>query len=734
MMQLSFIFFFMSGFAALVYQLVWQRALFTIFGTNIESVTTVVAAFMLGLGLGSLAGGRLSRASGVRLLVVFAAVEFATGAFGLLSLGLFDAAARLTLDLSGASTFIAAFALVAAPTVLMGSTLPLLVTFFVRRQGNVGRAVSVLYAVNTLGAAAACVAMALWLFRDLHMAGAVRLAAALNIAVGVGALILAARLGPEPPLPAAQPAAGGSLGRRLWAAAGLLALTGFGALSYEIVWARTYAVASGGRAIGFALMLGFYLAGIGLGAFAARLACRDDAGGIASWKPTAVPLFVLAANLIAFLTVPAIAVAVRLGWPWPATLLFVAFGATLLGAVLPLVSHYALPPDERVGSRLGVLYLANILGSVAGSLTTGFVMMDVIGIRGISVSLLVLGLAVSGALAVLGGGRARKLVVVAVLPALALSIGLSGILFDRLYERLNRVLWAASAGQFAEVVETRSGVIAATRDGKVFGNGAYDGGFNTDPINDTNGILRPYLMSAFHPAPSEVLMIGLGSGSWARVVAANPAVRRLTVIEINPGYLELIRRHRQVAPLLNDPKVAIVIDDGRRWLNRHPDRKFDFIISNISWSWRAYVTNLLSVEYLQLIRAHLDDGGVYFFNATGSARAHKTAATVFPHAYRVLTMMAVSDKPMTIDAGRWRAVLAGTAIGGRLMDGGDGDARARLQRLFGFFDDRIGWNPADTWRHGYETRGDVLDRTRAVAPITDDNMGDEWGRPGGSGR
>src|SRR3984885_15858719 len=82
--------FFFSGFPALIYQLTWQRALFRIFGVNIESVTIVVTAFMLGLGLGSLAGGFLSKRRGIPLLPLLAGIELATGAFGLAPLNIFD--------------------------------------------------------------------------------------------------------------------------------------------------------------------------------------------------------------------------------------------------------------------------------------------------------------------------------------------------------------------------------------------------------------------------------------------------------------------------------------------------------------------------------------------------------------------------------------------------------------------------------------------------------------------
>jgi len=175
--------FFLSGFAALLYQLVWQRALFAIYGINIESVTMVVTAFMLGLGLGSLAGGALSKDPKRPVLVLFSIVEAGIGTFGLLSLGLFRAVGSATLGLSPAMTACVTFALVLVPTMLMGGTLPLLVAHDVRASGNVGRSVGMLYFVNTLGSALASLAAAVFLMGALGQAGTVHVAAALNFTV-----------------------------------------------------------------------------------------------------------------------------------------------------------------------------------------------------------------------------------------------------------------------------------------------------------------------------------------------------------------------------------------------------------------------------------------------------------------------------------------------------------------------------------------------------------------------
>ncbi|HXW72922.1 MAG TPA: hypothetical protein VEK34_16120, partial [Methylocella sp.] len=150
------ILFFVSGFPALIYQLTWQRTLFRIFGVNIESVTIVVTAFMLGLGLGSLLGGLLSKRQGIPVLPLLAVIEVLTGAFGLVSLDIFDEVGALTLGLALPLTAAVALGLVIVPTLLMGATLPILVGYLVRWSANVGDSVGTLYYVNTLGAGAAC--------------------------------------------------------------------------------------------------------------------------------------------------------------------------------------------------------------------------------------------------------------------------------------------------------------------------------------------------------------------------------------------------------------------------------------------------------------------------------------------------------------------------------------------------------------------------------------------------
>jgi len=188
--RILFLLFASSGFAALVYQVVWQRSLFAIYGINIEAVTVVVTAFMLGLGLGSLLGGAVSKNPDRPALLTFAAIEVSIGIFGFASLALFHVVGTATLHLSAPGIAAVTFLLVLIPTLLMGATLPLLVAHKVRQSGNVGVSVGTLYCINTLGSALACFATVMWLMPLLGQSLSVFAAGAANVTVGLGAVAL----------------------------------------------------------------------------------------------------------------------------------------------------------------------------------------------------------------------------------------------------------------------------------------------------------------------------------------------------------------------------------------------------------------------------------------------------------------------------------------------------------------------------------------------------------------
>jgi spermidine synthase len=203
-------------------------------------------------------------------------------------------------------------------------------------------------------------------------------------------------------------------------------------------------------------------------------------------------------------------------------------------------------------------------------------------------------------------------------------------LFQNIFEKL---LFKTdySGNSFRYVIQNKSGVIVADEDINgdiVYGGGMYDGRFNTSLVNNTNGIDRAYMFAALKPGVENVLEIGLSSGSWARVLANHAGVKSLDIVEINPGYLELISKYPENKDVLNEEKVHIHIDDGRRWVTR-TDKKFDFILMNTTYYWRNQINNLVSCEFLNICKKHLKEGGVMYYNTTHSPDIPYTTAYVF---------------------------------------------------------------------------------------------------------
>ncbi|WP_224361222.1 hypothetical protein [Hyalangium versicolor] len=176
--------FFLSGMAALVYQVTWQRVLFASFGVNIESVTLVVTIFMFGLGVGSMLGGVLSKRYPDALPRLFLLCEVVVGAFGIISIPLIHATGALMVHSSLPVIALAISVLLAVPTLMMGATLPILVAYLNQHFQHVGRTVGLLYFVNTLGSAASSYLTASVLFVLGGQQSAVLCAAALNLTVG----------------------------------------------------------------------------------------------------------------------------------------------------------------------------------------------------------------------------------------------------------------------------------------------------------------------------------------------------------------------------------------------------------------------------------------------------------------------------------------------------------------------------------------------------------------------
>lgn len=734
-----YVLFFISGIPAILYQIVWQRALFSLYGINIESVTIVVSAFMLGLGLGSLLGGVLSRKRSLSPVLLFASAEIGTAIFALRSLPLFRVVAEHTRSAPVWLIGVISFLLVVFPTILMGSTLPLLIEQLVRSSKKVGSAVAALYFANTLGSGGGCIVVVPLLMSKFGQTGTIRCAALMNATVGIVALIKLLGTLRQSGVPVFEglvrkqrtedEADANDALMPFTLALICSAFFGFAALSYEIIWYRLLAFALVDTASTFSSLLGSYLIGIAFGSHLAekyveRHSIKDSIGTIA--------LVILASSVVSFSISPIAAMALKVTsissqGTLLATFIFlllICHATILFGALFPLLAHASVSL-RNAGARSSYLYAANIAGSTLGVLLTGFVLMDRLSLFQIGSVLLLGGVAcaLSVFLASESRSRGRRSLFLIYCCIGIIAVIASRSVFAQMYDRLLfKDLYPEM--HFSEVIERRSGTVAVTPDGTVFGDGIYDGRFNTDLFNESNIIFRPYTISAFHANPANVLMIGLGSGSWAQVVANDPEVQNLTVVEINPAYSETIAKHPATSSLLHNPKVAIVIDDGRRWLQRHPEAIFDAVVMNTSFHWRNHSSNLLSTEFLQIVHSHLSAKGVFFYNTTGSDDVIATALEAYPYALRISTCLAVSDSPLALDRNHWKSVLLRYEIDGkRIVDSADPGQLSKLDQIV-----NIREAPGAGDLFSIESNDQLRSRLakRKSLIITDDNMGLEW--------
>jgi len=775
--------FLISGFAAMIYQVVWQRTLFAAFGVNIESITIVVSLFMFGLGLGSLVGGAFSRRFPDKAPWLFLFCELGIGLFGLASLPLITRVSEATLHGSLWTVSLAVLALLALPTMLMGATLPILVTHLHRHLKNVGQSVGLLYCINTLGSAVACFLTVDLLFLFLGQQASVGVAAGCNLLVGVLVWRYARQTAKDaerdkrqvtsdksrdalaaddvhndgetkqygnpqnvPSRPGNETLVAGRLSlvaeplswaRRafvlFFAAAG-----GYISLSQEMLWMRIVSVMTGGRPSVFAHVLGFFLIGVAVGAlWGERLCGRRFGQGQSPVRFIAGMLLVSGVFYYASIAGTAWVSRVNPAVGQMVMHLVVAMVSLLLGGLFPLLCHYGAQAGRSVGVAVSRVYVANIVGSTAGPLLTGFVLMEVFSTADIVLGLSVATVALGGLAWMFDRGWTKLAAAGVVAAAVVAMFTLHGRAYANLLEAFQGV------PPFKFVSETRSGVAGVLADPDwpdgpdiMYGGGMYDGRFAVDPIVNSNIITRAYMIAGLHPAPKDVLEVGLSTGSWSRVLANYAPVERLTIVEINAGYLDLIRHYPEQGALRDDPRVNIVIDDGRRWLNRNPDARFDFILQNTTFHWRSQITGLISEEYLRLVKSRLKPGGVFYYNSTWSPEIPATAARVFKHVAMYNSFVAASDSPFEITPEQMYENLRQFSYNGvPTFDLDDPAHAARMTALadMSLEDQNLdGDDPARRACVQRRTRATLIDqadlwRARSdVRVITDDNMATEY--------
>jgi len=629
--------FFLSGLASLVYQVSWQRLLTIQHGVGAVSIALIVSVYMLGLGLGSLLGAWLADRTS-RPYGLYSLVQLTLGAAGFASFAVIAALGRVTADLTPVLAFACTFVVLSAPTLLMGMTLPLLTTMVTRLTGDFLCSVSRLYFLNTLGAAAGAVLTSYLLVPLLGLNGCISFAASVDVALAC-AICLAgpvARRAAPPPLAPAEPRNGPSgLGHLAYL---LVFATGFMAIGYEIIWYRVIGVLVKDSPYAFSSVLAVYLLGIAVGSLAipGYLARRPHISrrDLFFTLQFAIGLTVLvtcaafyhlaqsgplrrlvdlsfstdlhpsSALFTSPLGPPSLADAFLLldVFVWPLAFLFVP--TVLMGASFPLIASLALARRGREGAAVGTTYCFAVLGNVGGGLVTGLVLLPAVGTEMTLLAFGSLGLLFGALPRIVKDRRAPGALRVVSVAILLLG---SILVFPRpgeLYLAMHVPPFAPFRAHFKE---GRDAVLLTYEDGDRLRN----------YINGQGHGYRPgafFLAEAVEalshaPAAREVLVIGFGAGSIVEAALLDPGVRRVTVVELCGSVIANLRPLPALARTFADRKLRVVIDDGRRFLQR-TDERFDVILMDPLRTTTAYSNNLHSRQFFALAAGHLTQDGV----------------------------------------------------------------------------------------------------------------------------
>jgi spermidine synthase len=669
--------FFLSGVAALIYQVLWLRLLSLVFGVTIYAASTVLAAFMGGLALGSAMAGRLADRLR-RPLLWFGVVELLIALTALATPLALEGVKRAYLlaqpvmpesvALVTVFRFLGSSAVLLVPTALMGATLPLVLKSSLTRLDALGSRVGLLYGTNTLGAIVGSLTAGFYLLPHIGVRASFFLAAAINVAVGLGGLLASRRLAPAAATasdgPPAEPVPAGDasvaddapvgLGLRRLVLA-VFVISGFASLALEVVWFRVLVIFLRPTAYAFTVMLATVLGGIAIGSYLITPFMRRRWNWVIVLAGLEMGIAVLAVLSFAALGLSFPVIDWSLPWLGSegaryvvplviASLLAIFPAALLFGAAFPvglrLYAGGASAGHPDTARRIGVFYSLNVCGAIAGSVAAGFVLLPWLGSRGSLIVVALLVLASGLALLVAWPSRGRRAGIALGLAAFAAAAVAVPDPFDfvlKHHRRGERQLWREEGVQTTVAIHERN-MGQPTPSRVMYLDGSHQ-------ANDTPGGAYVhhrigFLPVAVHPDPRRALVVGLGGGATPGAIGRFPGID-VTVVELSRGVARGSEWFRHVNfDLLARPNVRLRVDDGRNYLLLTRNR-YDIITADIIIPTHAGSSNLYSLQYYELVkRALAEDGLVLQWLAADSEWAYKLLVRTFLAAFPDATMWA----------------------------------------------------------------------------------------------
>lgn len=625
--------FFSSGASALIYQVLWLKQLSRLFGVSAYATATTLAAFFLGLSAGAWVWGRRAHAI-ARPLRAYAWLEVGIGLSALLYFGLFAAYAAVQgplYDAFGfrpgpvlALKFVLAMSILFPPAFFMGGTLPVMAQYLVRTREELGSRATLLYAVNTLGAATGAMLAGFVLARVFGFLGAYAIAIGINLVVaavtgwwdvrGLGAPVTSAP-GPEPGGRAvsAAPAVAAD-GLQLSSLRGIAAFSGFATLGLEVVWTRMFSRVFQNSVYTFSVILTIFLLCLALGSVVANRLCRRSS------SPTGTLSALLALSGVLVVASPLVFGAIAdylefwnsdagfAGYILRAVVgTFVVIGPAVIvmGAVFPFLMKIAERSMTSAGRSVGELASINTVLAILGSLVAGFVLLRHVGLWASIFAIASLYFLL--AIAVVPRRTAAR--VGAALAGFALAATAAGMAGTGVLEP---VALAPESETIVESWEGPDGTVSVVRHEddnlRIRINSSYNLGTSASAVNER---LQGQLPALLHGDPESMFFLGMGTGITASGAMHFP-VERVVVCEVNEDVVRGARKYfgPWLEGLFDDPRVGVYAEDGRNWLTTH-DEDYDVVVADMFLSYKAGVASLYTVEHFETVRDRLAPGGIF---------------------------------------------------------------------------------------------------------------------------
>lgn len=660
MLRLVFLFFFLSGFSALIFEVAWVRELSLTLGNTAQATSIVLAVFLGGLSVGAYLGGKQSEKWKKETLRLYGMLEISVGLIALVVSQLLQSLSPLYIflyDKLALGDFglvlvrlLLSILLLLLPTVLMGATLPVLVRYLEEYKQS-AKMFSFLYGMNTLGAAAGSMAACFLGFSYIGLSGTVVSAAAINVIIGAFAFLLAKQKekGQEKPQASAGENANAE-NKDLTNAAGEVSeesdktedasptqvplrmlclaafLTGFTALSYEILWTRILRCYLTSMTYAFTIMISMFLLGLAIGSLIYEMRTLKSSAG--EQRPflefsflqflsalacaASLPFFPLSSKFVSsFLNALAPAVPLlqsklfhNLAFMLLVSAPTILVPAIFIGISFPMIGTLSAARKKQAASSVGIVYALNTLGCVCGSLVCGFFVVPVFGSK-FGFQLTVLLSVLTGIITLWQAERVSRLFRLCFSGlSLILAAGYLSIHFTASVPKGSTLL--ASGEDFTGLIRVLNWPEAEGITLEMNGASMAD----TAPANRRYMRLLGHLPLLLNSHPSEVLLGCYGTGTTAGAVSIHPELKTFDIVELSPMVIKMAPLFQNTnADVLANPKVKLHVNDVRNFLLTS-NKSYDVITFEPPPPQMAGTVNLYTEEFYQLVKEHLKNDGI----------------------------------------------------------------------------------------------------------------------------